>query len=258
MLDFSHAIIMGVIEGFTEFLPISSTAHLMLAADILKIPQTEYIKSFEIIIQLAAILAVVFLYWRSFLDLEIIKRLIIAFIPTGVIGLVFYKIIKHYLLGNTTVVLWSLFLGGLFLIIFEKFFKEHKEEANIRDISYVQCLKLGLFQSISMIPGISRSAATIIGGLYLGIPRKTIVEFSFLLAVPTMLAATGFDITKNASSFTASQFQFLLVGFLISFVMAVLSIRWLIKYVQKHDFVFFGYYRMAIVLLFLALLNIGN
>lgn len=126
MFNLFHAAILGIVEGFTEFLPVSSTAHLILASDVLKIPQTDYQKSFEIIIQLGAILAVVWLYWRKFLDWEILKRLVVAFIPTGILGLAFYKIVKNYLLGNTAVVLWSLALGGLFLIIFEKYFHEKK------------------------------------------------------------------------------------------------------------------------------------
>ena len=253
MLTFFHAIIMGIIEGVTEFLPISSTAHLILTADILKIPQTDYVKSFEIIIQLGAILAVVALYWKMFLDLEVLKKLFAAFIPTGILGLIFYKIIKNYLLGNLTVVLTSLAVGGLILILFEKYFSPKNEttEWDIRDISYKQCLTLGLFQSIAMIPGVSRSAATIIGGLAIGIPKRTIVEFSFLLAVPTMAAATGLDLLKNASLFNASQINSLSVGFITSFVMAIVSIRWLLSYIKKHSFAVFGVYRLALVLLFL-------
>jgi len=258
MLNIFHAVILGIIEGFTEFLPISSTAHLILAADLLKIPQTEYIKSFEIIIQLGAILAVVFLYWRKFLDLEFLKKLIVAFIPTGILGLLFYKIVKNYLLGNITVVLWSLAIGGLLLILFEKYFShpQENEDWDVKNISYKQCLYLGLFQSVAMIPGVSRSAATIIGGRAIGIPKRTIVEFSFLLAVPTMAAATGFDLLKNASLFNASQFWSLTIGFLVSFVMAILSIRWLLSYIKKYDFARFGAYRIALVILFLFLLQL--
>ncbi len=256
MLNLFHAIILGIVEGVTEFLPISSTAHLILTADLLKIPQTEYIKSFEIIIQLGAILAVVVLYWKKFLDFEFLKKLIIAFIPTGILGLLFYKIIKTYLLGNINVVLWSLALGGLALILFEKYFtkKDEARELDVRDISYKHCIFLGLFQSIAMIPGVSRSAATIIGGLTLGIPKRTIVEFSFLLAVPTMAAATGLDLLKNASSFSASQANSLALGFIVSFVMAIISIRWLLGYIKNHTFTAFGVYRIALVILFLIYL----
>ncbi len=252
MLNFIQVIILGIVEGITEFLPISSTAHLILVSDLLRLAQTEFMKSFEIIIQLGAILAVVFLYWRAFLNTDVLKRLVIAFIPTGILGLVFYKVIKHYLLGNTSVVLWSLFLGGLILIIFEKWYKEKENSLEeIANIPYRQCLIIGLFQSVAMIPGVSRSAATIIGGLLLGLRRKTIVEFSFLLATPTMLAATGLDLIKNANAFSIEQFDLLSVGFVVSFVTAIIGIKFLLAYIQKNNFIAFGVYRIAIVILFL-------
>lgn len=256
MLDFLRAAILGVIEGFSEFLPISSTAHLILAADILKLPQTDYLKSFEITIQLGAILAVVWLYFKSLWDREILKRILVAFAPTGIIGFVFYKTVKTYLLGNTAIVLWALFLGGLFLILFEKYFQENQDESDIQNITYAHCLWLGVFQSIAIIPGVSRSAATILGGLFLGIPRRAIVEFSFLLAVPTMLAATGFDLLKNADSFSSDQFQLLAIGFMTSFITAILSVRWLLSYVKKRNFTFFGIYRIALVIIFLLYLTV--
>lgn len=252
MLNFIQAVILGVVEGVTEFLPISSTAHLILAADLLRLEQTEFMKSFEIIIQLGAILAVVLLYWRAFLKPEVLKRLMVAFIPTGIIGFLLYKIIKSYLLDNTGVVLWSLFLGGLFLIIFERWHKERKDSLDdISTIPYKECFIIGLFQSISMVPGVSRSAATIIGGLLLGLKRSTIVEFSFLLAVPTMMAATTLDLVKNADTFSTDQSGLLLVGFVTSFVMAIVGIKFLLSYIQKNNFIPFGIYRMIVVVLFL-------
>lgn len=253
MLNIFHAVIMGIVEGFTEFLPISSTAHLIITAKLLHVPETDYVKSFEIIIQLGAILAVVFLYWKKFLDIEFLKKLVVAFVPTGILGLLFYKIVKNYLLGNISVVLTSLAVGGLVLILFEKYFSHPREDEDwdVKTISYRQCLYLGLFQAIAMVPGVSRSAATIIGGRAIGIPKKTIVEFSFLLAVPTMAAATGLDLLKNAGAFSSSQFGSLAVGFLVSFLMAIASIRWLLAYVKKHDFTLFGIYRIALAILFL-------
>ncbi|HAT73932.1 MAG: Undecaprenyl-diphosphatase [Candidatus Moranbacteria bacterium GW2011_GWF2_36_839] len=251
MPNFFQVIILGIVEGITEFLPISSTAHLILTADILKLTQTEFLKSFEIIIQFGAILAVVVLYWKTLWKMEVIKKLVVAFIPTGILGLVFYKIIKTYLLGSVSVVLWTMFLGGIFLIIFEKWHTE-KESAleDISNISYKQCLYIGLFQSIAMIPGVSRSAATILGGLALGLKRKIIVEFSFLLAVPTMLAATGLDLMKNYKSFSLSESHLLAVGFLVSFVMAILGIKFLLSYIQKRTFTAFGFYRILVSILF--------
>lgn len=251
MPNFFQVIILGIVEGITEFLPISSTAHLILTADILKLTQTEFLKSFEIIIQFGAILAVVVLYRKTLWKAEMIKKLVVAFIPTGILGLVFYKIIKTYLLGSVSVVLWTMFLGGIFLIIFEKWHTE-KESAleNISNISYKQCLYIGLFQSIAMIPGVSRSAATILGGLALGLKRKTIVEFSFLLAVPTMLVATGFDLIKNYKNFSLSESHLLAVGFLVSFAMAILGIKFLLAFIQKRSFTAFGIYRILASVLF--------
>ena len=252
-MNFFDSIILGIIEGITEFLPISSTAHLILTADLLGLSQSEFLKSFEIIIQFGAILAVVVLYWKLFLKWEVLKKLVVAFIPTGILGLIFYKIIKTYFLESTSLILWTLFLGGIFLIIFEKWHKE-KENASedIANISYKHCFYIGLFQSIAMIPGISRSATTILGGLLIGLRRKTIVEFSFLLAVPTMLVAAGFDLLNNIEKFSLSESQFLAVGFVSSFGMAILGIKFFLAYIQKRTFVAFGIYRIMAVILFLV------
>jgi len=251
-MDFLRAIIFGVVQGISEFLPISSTGHLILTGQFLGLGQTEFLKSFEIAIQLGSILSVIILYWRQlFTDWETIKRITIAFIPTGILGLIFYKIIKQFLLSSNTVVLWSLFLGGVLLIIFELW---HKEKENISEgvakISYKQSFLIGVAQSIAMIPGVSRSAATILGGLALGIKRKTIVEFSFLLAVPTMMAATSFDLYKNWQQFSLDQFQFLTVGFIVSFIVALASIKFLLNFIKKHTFIFFGVYRIIVALVF--------
>jgi undecaprenyl-diphosphatase len=219
---------------------------------LLKIAQSEFIKSFEIAIQLGAILAVVVLYWRQLiLSPKIIKRLICAFIPTAAIGVIFYKIIKAYLLATHQIVLWALFLGGIFLIIFEMFYREKKEAVeDLSAISYPQAMLIGVFQSIAMIPGVSRAAATIYGGLFLGLKRRTIVEFSFLLAVPTMLAATGLDLYKSAGNFSLLQFRFLAISFIVSFLVAILSIKFLLNFIKKNNFIAFGVYRIIIALAF--------
>jgi len=251
-MDIFSAIIFGIIEGITEFLPVSSTGHLMLTARLLGFSQTEFMKTFEIAIQLGAILSVVVLYWRSLLvDFKIVQRIAVAFVPTAVLGIVFYKIIKTVLLDSRQVVLWALLLGGIFLIIFELLHKE-KEDAGaaLAKISFKKAFWIGVFQSVAMVPGVSRSAATIIGGLFLGLKRKTIVEFSFLLAVPTMLAATGLDLLKNAGAFTSNQFLFLTVGFLVSFAVAILSIKFFLHFIKNHNFIVFGVYRVLIALLF--------
>lgn len=250
-MDIVHALTLGTVEGITEFLPISSTGHLILASKLLNIPSTDFQKSFNIIIQLGAILSVVILYWKTLWNFETIKKLIVAFIPTGIIGLAFYKIIKTYFLGNEYIVVFALLIGGVLLIIFELLHTEKEGGVEgIAAISYKQAALVGVFQSVAIIPGVSRSAATIIGGLFLGLKRKTIVEFSFLLAVPTMCAATGLDILKNASSFSANQAGFLAVGFVVSFVVAMLSIKFLLAFVKTHNFIPFGIYRILLALFF--------
>ena len=250
-----HAVIFGIVEGVTEFLPISSTGHLILAARVLGLAQTEFIKSFEIAIQLGAILAVFFLYWKRFLvDFEALKRVMVAFTPTSILGLVFYKLVKKTLLGNTKVVLWSLLIGGVLLIIFELLYREKEiAKEDISDITLGQSFLIGVFQSVAIIPGVSRAAATIVGGLLLGLRRKTIVEFSFLLAVPTMLAATGFDLMKNAGLFSLNQFRFLFVGFIVAFIVAALSVKLLVYFIKNHNFILFGVYRIAVAFIFLFL-----
>jgi len=251
-MDIFQSIIIGIIEGITEFLPISSTAHMVLAAKVMNIPQTDFVKSFEIIIQFGAILSVVVLYWKRFLvDMESLKRILAAFVPTAVIGFLLYKLIKSFLIENLVIIVWALVLGGLFLIVFEMFHKE-KETAHedISTIPYSKCIAIGLFQAVAIIPGVSRSAATIIGGLLLNLKRTTIVEFSFLLAVPTMLAASMLDMLKSAPSFTPDQFGVLAAGFAVSFIVALISIKFLMSFIKKHTFIPFGVYRVLIAVFF--------
>jgi len=247
-----QAIILGVVEGFTEFLPISSTGHLILASRLLGLEQTEFQKSFEIAIQLGAIASVVLLYWRKFLDIPVLARVITAFIPTGIIGFALYHVVKTYLLGSDAIVLWSLGLGGVVLIVFELLHKEADDAvADVNAISYKQAALIGLFQSISMIPGVSRAGATIVGGLILGLSRSAIVEFSFLLAVPTMLAAaTLYDLYKNAATFAPQEFGVLAAGFISSFLVAIVAVKFLLAYVRTNTFIPFGVYRILVALAF--------
>ncbi len=256
-MSYIQAIVMGIVEGITEFLPISSTGHLILTADFLNIPQTNFLKSFQIAIQFGAILAVVFLYWkRIFLEIDTMKKILTAFVPTGIIGFIFYDFIRESLISNKNLVAISLVLGGLVIIFFEKFLYGKKSKTkNINNISYFQAIFIGFFQAISIIPGISRSAATVIGGLIFGISRRTIVEFSFILAVPTMAVATVFDLFRNIDYFNSDQLGILGVGFLVSFLMAILAIKFLLNFVKKYSFVSFGVYRIVIgILLVLFLL----
>jgi undecaprenyl-diphosphatase len=254
-MDTATSIILGIVEGFSEFLPISSTGHLILAGKLLGVGTDNFVKSFDIAIQLGAILSVVALYWRNLLvDFETIKKLAVAFAPTGIIGFILYKIIKGWLLDSSSVVLWSLFLGGIVIILFEFLHHERNDPTeDLAGITYRQAFWIGVFQSIAVIPGVSRSAATIIGGLILGMKRRLIVEFSFLLAVPTMLAATVYDLYKNGSAFSFAEMNYLLIGFLVSFVVALASIRFLLRFVKDHTFVSFGIYRIVLVLIWIAL-----
>jgi undecaprenyl-diphosphatase len=257
-----HAIILGVVEGVTEFLPISSTGHMILAANALHLDGT-FLPSFEIIIQLGAILAVLLLFWKKLLmNAKIFKRVAVAFIPTAIIGFVLYKVFKS-LLGNESlvpwVVLWSLALGGLFLIVFELLHKEKKSGgtnvvAELESITYTQAALIGVFQAIAIIPGVSRSAATIVGGLCLGISRRAIVEFSFMLAVPTMAAATLLDLIKSGHSFTGHEVGMLSIGLITAFVSALLAVKFLLGFIKNHTFVPFGVYRIVIALAFLLYL----
>ena len=242
-----HSIILGLLEGLTEFLPISSTAHLDVARQLLGVADVDFAKSFEIIIQLGAVLAVVVLYWRKFSQgfWANTAKILTAFAPTALVGLLLYKIIKIFLLGNNIIMAAALGLGGLVLILWP--YKQEADEVAepVSAISYRQALIIGCCQSLAVVPGVSRAAATIIGGLALKIKRATIVEFSFLLAVPTMLAAGGWDIIKSGLTFTSGQISLLIIGFVVAFVSALAAVKFLINYIKKHNFVAFGWYRLA-------------
>jgi undecaprenyl-diphosphatase len=255
-MDLLHALILGIVEGITEFLPVSSTGHLILTSKLLGMEQTDFLKTFDIAIQLGAILSVVALYWRSLLvEFAVIKRVAAAFLPTAVIGFLLYEFIKTFLLGNAAVVLWAMLLGGVFLIAFEMIHREKFDAVDdIKSMPLRTAVWVGVFQALAVVPGVSRSAATIIGGLCLGISRKTIVEFSFLLAVPTMLTATIFDISKSAHEFSMDQIGFLSVGFLSAFAVGILSIQFLLYFVKNHNFIVFGVYRIFIALLLFKIL----
>jgi undecaprenyl-diphosphatase len=243
-----HALILGIVEGITEFLPISSTAHLILVSKALHL-DSEFVKSFEIIIQLGAILSVVVLYWKKFWNWDVLKKLVVAVVPTGVIGLTVYKALKAYLLGNVYVVLTTLVLGGIALIVFERWPKRDETEVDFSEVTYRRAFLIGLFQAIAIIPGVSRSAATIVGGSLIGVSKRTIVEFSFMLAVPTMLAATGMELVKGRAALTGN-YGVLAVGFVVSFITAIIAIKSFLGYIKKHDFSVFGWYRIALAVVY--------
>jgi len=246
-MDIFQTIILSVVEGITEFLPISSTGHLILVSNLLKIFQSEFVKSFEIIIQLGAILSVVVIYFKKLItNFELWKKIITAFLPSVVFGTLFYKLIKSYLIGNSLVVVWSLLIGGIVMIIFEKYHKNKEKTLSLKDYFLI-----GLFQVFSMIPGVSRAFATIFGGMVVGMKRKEATEFSFLLAIPTMFGASVLDLVKtDLSVWTSSNLTLLIIGFIGSFMTAYITIKFLIKFVQTHDFVVFGWYRIIVAILF--------
>ncbi len=260
-----HAIILSIIEGITEFLPISSTGHMILAAKILNIQQTEFAKSFEIIIQLGAILAVATLYIQTLLtNKKLWTPLILAFLPTAIIGFTLYPLVKGYLLENTLITTISLFIGGIILIGFEKWKKldyrrslsrEYSRDGNDKFIipstlTPKSALMIGLFQSVSIIPGVSRAAATIIGGMITGLSKKDAVEFSFLLALPTMAAATLLDVIKNREVFTQGNIGILLLGCAIAYISALITVKKFLTYVKTHSFASFGVYRIVLAVFF--------
>jgi undecaprenyl-diphosphatase len=261
-MELLDAIIIAIVEGATEFLPVSSTGHMILASNLLGLENTDFLKSFEIFIQLGAISAIVLLYSRRFLkDIEIYKKLIVAFIPAAVIGFFAYDYIVTYLF-NTTVVVISLIVGGIILIILDqKLPADRKDYEDTNEIPYKRAIYIGLFQCLAMVPGVSRAAATIIGGMVNGFNRTQAAEFSFLLAVPTMIAASGYDLLKSDFAFTQDQLILLAVGFVVAFVFAWIFVLLMLRIINKMGFTVFGIYRIFIGLLFLFLaqkLSLGD
>lgn len=254
-MNIFDSIFLGIVEGITEFLPISSTGHLIIASKLLGITQSDFVGSFEIAIQLGAILAVVVIFWQRFFhDRETFKKICVAFFPTAIIGFVLYHSIKSVLLGDVKVVLWAFLVGGIVLIFCELFVKKKEPKINtLAEMTYQQSFIVGIAQSLAVIPGVSRSAATILGGLLQGINRTVIVEFSFLLAVPTIGAATFLDILKSYANFSFDQFYLLVIGCLIAFATAYGSVKWLLRFIQTHTFIPFGIYRILAAIFFASI-----
>lgn len=252
-MSFIQAIIIAIIEGLTEFLPVSSTGHMILAQSLMKVQDPEFAKTFEIVIQLGAILAVLLLYIkRFFVSLNIYIKLFVAFLPTGVVGFLAYKTIKHYLFNPFTVSI-SLIVGGVVLILLDGWSKNKRSEyREIEDISLVGAFKIGLIQCLSMIPGVSRAAATIFGGVFSGFDRKQAAEFSFLLAIPTMFAASGYDLLKEKDNIHHDDLTILLVGGIVAFLVAIVAVKAFIAFLNKYGFKHFGIYRIILGVLFLV------
>jgi undecaprenyl-diphosphatase len=251
-MNLFQAIIIAIIEGITEFLPVSSTGHMILATSLMGIHDDEFVKTFEIVIQLGAIMSVVFLYYKRFLvGLSIYFKLLVAFLPSAVIGLLAYKTIKTYLF-NPYVVSVALIIGGIVLLILDKWSaKKESRYKEIEDISFKDALIVGFIQCLSMIPGMSRAAATIFGGIAAGFNIKQAAEFSFLLAIPTMFAASGLDLLESYEQINPSNFIILLAGFFVAMVVALFAIKSFISFLTKYGFKHFGYYRIILGVVFL-------
>jgi len=251
MTELLNALILGVVEGITEFLPISSTGHLILAAELLGATDERW-KVFNIVIQTGAMLAVVWEYRARFfrVDVALYRNLIVAFIPAAALGLAFSKYIKSYLFHAVPVALAFIVGGVIILLVERRSFTPRVEDA--RAMTWLDALKVGVAQCFALIPGTSRSGATIIGGMLFGLSRKAATEFSFFLAVPTLVAAGGYDLLKNRALLSANDAPIFGVGMLVAFVSAFVVIRWLIRYVATHDFKPFAWYRIVFGLVVLA------
>ncbi|MDD3324499.1 MAG: undecaprenyl-diphosphate phosphatase [Sulfurospirillaceae bacterium] len=244
-MDIFQSIIMGIVEGFTEFLPISSTGHMIIVGDWLGLEQNHFVKAYEIIIQFAAILAVVLNYKEKFSPkkINLWMKLAVAFVPLGAVGFLFAKQIKA--LFSIEIVALMFIIGGVIFLAVEKFYKpkEHFVD-DVEKVSYKQALWIGIAQVFALIPGTSRAGASIIGAMLVGLTRKASAEFSFLLAFPVMCATTGYDIVKHHSEFSDSNWLVLGVGFVVSFAVAYLTIKLFLKFLENFTFVAFGVYRI--------------
>ncbi|MFN7729463.1 MAG: undecaprenyl-diphosphatase UppP [Bdellovibrio sp.] len=248
-------IILSLIEGLTEFLPISSTGHLILASAWLGINEDQFVQSFNIIIQFGAILSVLVLYWRKFfpIRLEFYKKIFVAFLPAAVLGFLLKSVLEK-LLGSVLVVGVALFIGGIVLIMMDRQATKRTPTLTIQGMTLKDSLILGFVQCLALIPGVSRAGATILGGMGLKLSREEATEFSFFLAVPTLTAAAAYKTLKIAPSLQASQFDELLIGTILSFVFALLAIKFFIGLVKRFGLQHFGWYRIALgLLIFLAL-----
>lgn len=256
-MDIFQAVILAIVEGITEYLPVSSTGHMIIASSIMGIEASDFVKMFTVAIQFGAILSVVVIYWRRFFQtLDFYFKLLVAFLPAAVLGFLFNDAIDA-LLENVIVVAVSLLLGGIFLLFIDRIFGDG--DKGEEQVNYPKALIIGFFQVIAMIPGVSRSAATIVGGLSQKLTRRAAAEFSFFLAVPTMAAATGYKMLKYQKEigFTTSDVPALVIGNVVAFLVAWLAIRTFIAYLTKHGFRIFGWYRIVVGAAILILYFLG-
>ena len=256
-----QSIIIGIVEGLTEFIPVSSTGHMIITEKILNIPEDDFSKAFTIAIQLGAILAVVVLYWKKFFDFknwQFYLKIAVGVIPALLLGFLFSDKIDAMLESSTTVAI-SLLAGGIILLFIDNVFKNPQVDKE-EDVSFFKAIMIGIWQCIAMIPGVSRSAASIIGGMQQKLTRSAAAEFSFFLAVPTMLAATGYKLYnyyQDYGGFTSNEIKQLAIGNVVAFVVALLAIKFFIGFLKKHGFKIWGYYRIVVGIALLILIYTG-
>lgn len=254
-----QTLILGIIEGITEFIPVSSTFHLIFSAKVLRLPDNSFLKLFEVFIQSGAILAVVVLYWRRYIkDKEFIKKILLAFVPTAILGAVLYKLIKNTFFESPILMVSVFIFVGILFLLFEFLAKKKitRPEKDIGQLSYWQAFLVGTLQAFSFLPGFSRAGAIILSMILLGFRRAEAAYFSFALAIPTMFAASFFDLIKTASAQTITSYQYLLlaIGFIVSYIFAHLTIKWFISYLENHTLKIFGWYRIILGVVILILL----
>lgn len=258
-MNFFQTLVLGVVEGITEFLPVSSTFHLIMASRMFGVQTSEFMKLFEVFIQSGAILAVVVLYMREVRnDVRLMKRLFVSFVPTAIVGFVLYKIIKNVFFENYLLMLAIFFIVGVLFIIIEYLVKKRflKLSRLFRRISYRESIMVGLAQALAVVPGVSRAGAVMVAMMVLGYKREESVKYSFLLSVPTIIAASVFDLYKSRQTLVGnfSNVWLLAVGFLVSFFVAYVVIRWFIGFVRKNTLELFGYYRILLAIILLVML----
>lgn len=261
-MNIIQSVIIAVVEGLTEFIPISSTGHMIITGKLLGVKEDEFVKVYTIAIQLGAILAVVALYWKKFFDLKSWRfylKLLVGVIPAIILGLLFSDQIDN-LLNSTTTVAVSLLLGGIVLIFIDKYFTD-SEIRSEKEISVKKSFIIGMWQCLAMVPGVSRSAASIIGGMQQKLSRSAAAEFSFFLAVPTMLAATGYKLFKyymDNGGFSTEEIKILSIGNIVAFVVAILAIKFFIEFLKKHGFRVWGFYRVILGIILLVMIFTGQ
>ncbi len=256
-MEFLQSAILGIIEGATEYLPISSTFHLIQAARFLAIPASDFQKAYEVIIQSGAILAVVFLYFSTIVsDKALVKKILISFVPTAIVGLALYKVIKNFFFENTLLQIGVFILVGIIFILWERGQKRGQLFKTLTALSWRQAVLVGLAQALAVVPGVSRSGAVILTLMFLRVRRDEAAKYSFLLAIPTLAAASGLDFYKSWPALTGNldRIGYLAIGFVAAFFSALVVVKWFIQYLSRHDLTAFGWYRLILGGILLGLL----